>query len=98
MHGYFVGIESTDSNTSSSFVAFMNLAGFAVAQIVGEKAAFCFHDKVETLGAIFFYENSPIGIIGAERRGNFEPAGEFSVNFDSFIFFEVLRETTFNLR
>ncbi len=66
-------------------LAAFDLGAFFVAEVVVEETAFGFDHEVKALGAVFIDEHSPVGVVGAERRGDFEPARELGIDFDGFV-------------
>ena len=73
-------------------LAAFDLGAFLVAQIVGEQAAFGFHHKVQVLGAVFFHQHGPVGVVGTQRRGHFEPAWQLGVELDGVVLLQPISE------
>jgi hypothetical protein len=69
------------------FAAF-DFRAIAVAQVVGEEAAFGLDHEKEALGVGVLDKECPLRRVGAEPGGDFEPAREFDVNFDRLVLFQ----------
>ena len=67
------GIFANRQRLKVCFAAF-NLRALFVPQVFGKQAAFRFDHEVKTLGSVFLYQYGPVGVVGAERCGDAEPA------------------------
>ena len=72
--------------------AALDFRRFEVAQIVPPCAAFRFHDEVELFLGIVLHHHGPVGVVCAQGCGDFEPWGQFGVDFYAFVFFQVFGE------
>ena len=74
-----------DSQFFKMYITAFNLCAFFVAEVVGEETALGLDHKVEAFGAVFLHEHGPVGVVGAEGSGDFEPTWELSINLDGFV-------------
>lgn len=66
--------------------ATLNLGAFLVAQVILEKAALGFDDKLESLRSVLLNQDGPVPVIGAERCRDFKPAGGMAYTFAASFF------------
>src|SRR4051794_21044608 len=65
--------------------AALDLGIFPTTYVIGKKSAFRFDDEIEPLGSILDNQHGPVGVIGAERSRNLEPARQLGVNLDRLV-------------
>lgn len=57
-----------------------------------------FDDEIEAFGAVPFNQDGPVGIVGAERGGNFDPTWELGEHLDGFVFIQAFGEGALGVR
>ena len=59
-----------------------DLRALLVTKIVRKEAALGLDHEVQPLRAVLLHQHCPVGVVGTEGRGDFEPTGELRVDLD----------------